>query len=135
MRLRHILPFNIHIQSGPYRPALAPRVEVLAAGGYAAHRENAPEDERAFFRTGYALRWRIPMAESAALRIHQASTWNTSNGATPKWHILWDLLFETELGGVTYYVGYQKGEAAPLFQPTETTRIGFALATAGVRRR
>ncbi len=134
-RLRYILPFNLNVQSGPYRPALAPRLQVVAAAGHAAHRDSELGSEEPFFRSGYDVRWRVPMALSSALRLHQAGTWNAMAGAEPRWHVLWDLLFETELGGVTYYVGYQKGEAAPLFQPTETTRIGFTLATAGIRRK
>jgi hypothetical protein len=135
LSVRHILPFNIAVQSGRYRPALAPRVQMMAAAGYAARREAALGREEPFFRSGYDLRWRVPVAQASAFRIHHAGTWNTMSGVLPDLHLLWDLLFETELGGVTYFVGYQKGEAAPLFQPTETTRIGFSLATAGLRRK
>lgn len=135
LRLRHILPFNLEVQSGPYRPALAPRLQVVAAAGHAAYREASDGEEEPFFRAGYDIRWRVPMAQSSAFRMHHAGTWNSASGAPPDWHLLWDLLFETDLGGVTYFVGYQKGEAAPLFQPTETTRIGFSLATAGLRRK
>ncbi len=44
------------------------------------------------------------------------------------WHALWDILAQIQVGAVTYFVGYQEGEAAPLFRATETTRVGLSFA-------
>ena len=84
--------------------------------------------EEAFFRLGYEARWRVPLGSQALLRLHHAGLWNDPRDVDGEWHFLWDLTFEIEVGGVTYLVGYQAGEAAPLFLPIETTRLGLAFA-------
>jgi len=127
------LPFNLSPQSGAYRPSRAPWVQAVVAAGYAAYRHDPIGEQEPFVRTGYDVRWLVPVAQDAALRMHHAGIWNRTKGARLDWHALWDLRFETELAGVTYYVGYQRGEAAPLFVPTESTRIGLSFATARPR--
>jgi hypothetical protein len=40
---------------------------------------------------------------------------------------LWDLAVETKIGNITYFVGYRRGEAAPLYEPIETTQAGLSI--------
>ncbi len=125
--LAYVLPFNVNLQTGRYRPAAAPRLRAIAAYGYAVDRGDA-ELEEGFWRAGYEVRWRIPVAEAALLRLHHAGVWNDPSGMGGDWHALWDILAQIQVGAVTYFVGYQEGEAAPLFRATETTRVGLSFA-------
>ncbi len=75
---------------------------------------------------GYDVRWRVPVGEHGLLSLHHAGLWNDPDGSEAKFHALWDLMLEIEVAGVTYFIGYQEGEAAPLFMPTETTRVGVS---------
>ena len=141
-RLAYVLPFNPTLQSGAYRPATAPRLNVLAAYGRELARpseatepgeptEPADSGTRSFRRVGYELWWRLPVSGNALLNIHHAGLWNRPEGAGGDFHTLWDLALEVDLGGVTYLVGYQRGSAAPLFVPIETTRAGLSFAIGG----
>ncbi|WP_419947472.1 hypothetical protein [Candidatus Palauibacter sp.] len=141
-RLAYVLPFNPTLQSGAYRPAAAPRLNVLAAYGRELARpseatepgeptEPADSGTRSFRRVGYELWWRLPVSGNALLNIHHAGLWNRPEGAGGDFHTLWDLALEVDLGGVTYLVGYQRGSAAPLFVPIETTRAGLSFAIGG----
>ena len=60
-----------------------------------------------------------------------AGLWHRPDGASGDFHTLWDLALEVDMGGVTYLVGYQRGNAAPLFVPIETTRAGLSFAIGG----
>lgn len=122
-RLAYVLPFNPTLQSGTYRPATAPRLDVIAAYGRGR--------ETSFRRVGYELWWRLPVSGNMLLNIHHAGLWNRPDGAGGDFHTLWDLALEVDLGGVTYLVGYQRGSAAPLFVPIETTRAGLSFAIGG----
>ena len=122
-RLSFILPFNVNLQSGSYRPALSPRIELLAAYGSAIERDVQALEED-FFRAGYEIQWRIPLGEANLVRFRHANVWNDPGGAKGAWHTLWDIQLEVAMGGMTYFVGYQEGEAAPLFEPIQTTRVG-----------
>jgi len=84
----------------------------------------APED---FRRAGYDLRWRLPVAAATVLRIHHAGLWVFSDPPDDAFHSLWDVALESRIGNLTYFVGYQEGEAAPLFQPVETTSVGVVI--------
>ncbi|MXW66110.1 MAG: hypothetical protein F4Z72_03710 [Gemmatimonadales bacterium] len=136
-RLAYVLPFNPTLQSGAYRPATAPRLHVLAAYGRGLARPAQATDsgtgtpEASFRRVGYELWWRLPVSGNALLNIHHAGLWNRPEGAGGDFHTLWDLALEVDLGGVTYLVGYQRGSAAPLFVPIETTRAGLSFAIGG----
>jgi len=123
--LAAVLPFNIDLQEGEYRPALAPRVKLRAAPGSAVRRED-PALEEDFFRTGYEVNWTVPVHTRTAVRIRHAGIWNIVTDGRWDWHPAWDILVETQLGEITYFIGYQKGEAAPLFEPIETTRVGLS---------
>ncbi len=125
--LAFVLPFNVNLQTGAYRPALAPRLRVLAAYGSALDRE-AADLEGGFGRVGYEVQWRVPVGDVNLVRFRHANLWNDPAGADGSWHALWDVQAEVTLRGMTYFVGYQKGEAAPLFAPIETTRMGFSFA-------
>ncbi|MDE2879416.1 hypothetical protein [Candidatus Palauibacter soopunensis] len=141
-RLAYVLPFNPTLQSGAYRPAAAPRLNVIAAYGRELARpseatepgeptEPADSGTRSFRRVGYELWWRLPVSGNMLLNIHHAGLWNRPDGAGGDFHALWDLALEVDLGGVTYLVGYQRGSAAPLFVPIETTRAGLSFAIGG----
>ncbi len=137
-RLAYVLPFNPTFQSGAYRPATAPRLNVIAAYGRELVRpaeptEPADSGTRSFRRLGYELWWRLPVSGNVLLNIHHAGLWNRPDGAGGDFHTLWDLALEVDVGGVTYLVGYQRGSAAPLFMPIETTRAGLSFAIGGGR--
>ena len=59
---------------------------------------------------------------------HHAGLWNRPDGTSGEFHTLWDLAVEVDMNGVTYLVGYQRGSAAPLCLPIETTRAGLSFA-------
>lgn len=128
-----IAPFNLRVQSGPYRPAVAPRLSFVAALGKSVDRVD-PDSEMGFFRGGYEVRWRVPVRESTVVRIHHAGLWNDPFGADGRWHALWDIVVELDIAGMTYVIGYREGEAAPLFEPTETTRVGLSIAVGAPAR-
>lgn len=140
-RLAYVLPFNPTLQSGTYRPAAAPHLNVIAAYGRGLVRPMGPTDSgteappprtpETFRRVGYELWWRLPVSGNMLLNIHHAGLWNRPDGASGDFHTLWDLALEVDLGGVTYVVGYQRGSAAPLFVPIETTRAGLSFAIGG----
>ena len=124
LELAYVLPMNIDLQQGEYRPSLSPRVRLRAAPGSAVRRDD-PALEEDFFRAGYEVNWTVPVHTRTSIRFHHGGTWNIVTDQRWDWHPLWDILVETQLGEVTYFVGYQRGEAAPLFAPTETTRAGI----------
>ncbi len=133
--LAYVLPFNLNLQTGAYRPAAAPWIRIMGAYGTSLERpDSLPADSRGtlntseFFRVGWDVRWRIPIGRTALLRLYHAGLWNDPFDADGKWHLLWDVLFEVEVAGMKYFVGYQEGEAAPLFTPIETTRAGLSFA-------
>lgn len=141
-RLAYVLPFNPTLQSGGYRPAAAPRLNVIAAYGRGLVRPGEPTDssartlppstpEASFRRVGYETWWRLPVSDNMLLNIRHAGLWNRPDGASGDFHALWDLAVEVDMGGVTYLVGYQRGSAAPLFVPIETTRAGLSFAVGG----
>jgi hypothetical protein len=84
---------------------------------------SAPEH---FLRAGYSFRWKIPVAAESVIRVYHAGAWiwNEAKGR-PKYHRLWDATLETKIGQLTYFVGYQEGEAAPLYSAINTTRVGL----------
>ena len=127
--LTFVLPFNLHLQSGAYRPALAPRLTLLGEWGSALERE-VPELEDRFLRAGYEVQWRVPLGEAELFRFRHAGLWNEPASGARDFHSLWDIQVEVQLGGATYFAGYQKGEAAPLFQRIEATRFGFSFSVA-----
>ena len=142
-RLAYVLPFNLSLQSGEYRPATAPLVNVIAAYGAGLVRPGGdgggPADglalgptplasEGPFLRVGYEAWWRVPVADNVMVDFHHAGVWNRPDGVGGEFHALWDVAAEVAVGGVSYLVGYQKGGAAPLFLPIETTRAGLSFA-------
>ena len=129
MRIAYVLPVNLHLQTGSYRPAVAPRLEVLGAFGRCVQRDLSLLEEE-FVRVGYDLRWRIPVGASSNVRLHNAGIWNKVAGRVAEWHMLWDVMIEVRAAGLAYFIEYQEGEAAPLFQHIETSRLGLSIATA-----
>ena len=134
-RLAYVLPFNLSLQSGAYRPAAAPLVNVIAAYGAGLVRPGGPAPvpipltpEASFLRVGYEAWWRVPVAGNLMVDFHHAGVWNRPDGVGGEFHALWDVAAEVAVGGVSYLVGYQKGGAAPLFRPIETTRAGLSFA-------
>ena len=84
--------------------------------------------EASFLRVGYEAWWRVPVADNLMVDFHHAGVWNRPDGVGGEFHALWDVAAEVAVGGVSYLVGYQKGSAAPLFLPIETTRAGLSFA-------
>ena len=78
---------------------------------------------------GYDLLWRIPVSSDAVINIYHARlwTWSDFESVPDEFRDLWDLLLETKLGQLTYFIGYQRGEAAPMFRPINTTRAGLVV--------
>ena len=95
------------------------------------HTLPAPTPEASFRRVGYETWWRLPVSDNMLLNIRHAGLWNHPDGANGDFHTLWNLALEVDMGEVTYLVGYQKGSAAPLFVPIETTRAGLSFAVGG----
>lgn len=128
------LPFSLNYspRDEGYLPAAGPRVELRAEAGKGVAREEQPAADpvrpgAGFVRGGYAVRWRIPMTARTILRLHQAGEWLAAEDRGPGFHPLWDLALETQIGDLVYVLGYQRGEAAPLYRPIETTRLGVSL--------
>ncbi len=132
--LAYLLPWNANFspRGDGYIPNTGPLLELKAELGSRLEQDTenpeamaAPED---FRRAGYDFRWRLPVARATELRIHHAGLWVFSDDlAEDEFHSLWDVALETKIGNLTYYIGYQEGEAAPLFQPTETTQMGVLI--------
>jgi len=128
MRVRFILP--IHLNLSPldaFVPVLGPRVSATASVGQRVRGSLEPQKD--FARAGYEVVWRVPTSANGLVRFHHAGTWILSEltGTDERFNVLWDIALEQKLGEVTYFVGYQRGSAAPLFKATETTRAGFVL--------
>ena len=87
-----------------------------------------PSLEQSFSRVGYEVRWRVPVGEGSLVRLHHANVWNNPAVGDAGWHTLWDVQIDVAVGAMTYFIGYQNGEAAPLFMPIETTRVGLSFA-------
>ena len=96
-----------------------------------AHILHPPTPAASFRRVGYETRWRLPVSDNTLLNIRHAGLWNHPDGADGDFHTLWDPAPEVDMGGVTYLVGCQRGSAAPLFVPIETTRAGLSFAVGG----
>lgn len=131
--LEFLLPFNVNYSPPDenYIPNIGPTLRLIGEIGsmidesaeQAAMAQN-PED---FERLGYEARWTVPMAKATVLKLHLAGVWVFSDDVNDDFHDLWDVSLETEIGNLTYYIGYQSGSAAPLFQATETTQAGIVL--------
>jgi hypothetical protein len=126
--LRYLLP--VRVNGSPFTafvPTTGPKVRMLAALG---RRVRGAEDaDKTFSRLGYDVAWRIPVSADAVIKIYHAGlwTWSDFESVADEFHDLWDLLLETKIGQLTYFVGYQRGEAAPLFRPINTTRAGLVV--------
>lgn len=129
LELRYILP--LYLNRSPFdafSPALGPKVRLQAAFGRRVR--GAGDEEADFARAGYEVVWRIPLSANGLLRLHHAGVWDWSDLDSDEggaFHALWDLALEQKLGELTYFIDYQKGAAAPLFLPTETTRAGVVI--------
>jgi hypothetical protein len=124
--LRYLLP--VRVNGSPFSdfvPTTGPKVRVLGAIGRRVR--GASDRDKDFRRVGYDLLWRIPISADTLIRIHHAGVWSWADFESDdgEFHDLWDLLLETKIGQLTYFIGYQRGETAPLFQPINTTRAGL----------
>lgn len=129
--VQYVLPWNVNYspRDEGFIPTTGPLIRLVAEAGTRLDEDEdeaaavaAPED---FQRAGYDFHWRLPVARGTELKIHHAGLWVFSSDLPEdEFHSLWDLALETRIGALTYYVGFQKGEAAPLFLPTETTHVG-----------
>lgn len=124
--VRYLLP--LHVNGSPFSnfvPTTGPRVRLM--GGIGRRARGAANLKKNFRRAGYDLQWRIPVSADALIAIHHAGLWAWDDFRTDEgeFHDLWDLVLEMKLGQLTYFVGYQRGDAAPLFQPINTTRAGL----------
>jgi hypothetical protein len=126
--LRYLLP--VRVNGSPFTdfvPTTGPKVMVLAAVGRRVR--GIVDADKTFNRLGYDVRWRIPVSADTVIRLHHAGlwTWSDFESVSDEFHGLWDLLLETKIGQLTYFVGYRRGEAAPLFVPINTTRAGLVV--------
>lgn len=126
--LRYLLP--VRVNGSPFTdfvPTTGPKVRLLA--GIGRRVRGVADADKTFSRLGYDARWRIPVSADAVIRIYHAGfwTWSDFESVADEFHDLWDLLLETKIGQLTYFVGYQRGEAAPLFRPINTTRAGLVV--------
>jgi len=133
LSLEYLLPINLNFSpEKAYIPNTGPVFQILVEAGSKLSESNHlkmmrgnPDD---FFRIGYSFRWTIPVARDTVLRFHAAGIRVSSSDLTEdESHSLREFSLETKIGNLDYYFGFQKGEAAPLFQPIETTQAGILL--------
>jgi hypothetical protein len=132
--LGYVLPWNANFspRGEGYIPNVGPVIRLVAETGQKIDEDESNPDAAAsperFERAGYELHWRIPIARDSVLTFHHAGLWVFSNELDQdEHHALWDVVLQTRLGNLDYYVGFQQGEAAPLFQATETTQVGVVV--------
>lgn len=129
LELRFLIPFSLNLS--PYHdfvPALGPKIKLIGSFGHRVRGAEEAVDE-GFWRLGYELRWKIPLSSDSILRLHHAGLHDESDlPHDDKFHRLWDVLLQTKVGELTYFIGYQEGAAAPLFQATETIRAGVVVS-------
>lgn len=126
--LRYLLP--VRVNGSPFTafvPTTGPKVAILGSFGRRVH--GAVDADKTFSRLGYDIQWRIPVTADAVVRFHHAGVWTWSDFVTVEdtYHDLWDLLLEAKIGQLTYFVGYRRGETAPLFVPINATRLGLVV--------
>lgn len=147
LELRFQLPLSVN--GSPYHdfvPAVGPKIRLMGALGSrvkgAAETAAAEAGDgtdptmeidrdvaRSFRRLGYEVHWRIPLSANTILRLHHAGLRNWSDfPRADEFHSLWDILLQTQVGELTYFVGLQEGSAAPLFEATETIRAGLVVS-------
>ena len=133
MSLSYLLPFNVNFSppGNDYIISSSPWLGVRFELGRKMNSDTMdPADVAAperFLRGGYELRWKLPLARRTVVHLHHAGEWVKPEGGARTFHKLWDLALEAGIGDVTYYLGYQRGEAAPLYQPIETASAGITL--------
>lgn len=129
LELRFLLPFSVNLS--PYHdfvPALGPKIELIGSFGRRLRGIDETVDE-SFWRLGYEVRWKIPLSSNSILRLHHAGLHDGSDSPRgDEFHRLWDVLLQTQIDELTYFLGFQEGEAAPLFQATETIRAGVVVS-------
>ncbi|MDH3402883.1 MAG: hypothetical protein OES32_11055 [Acidobacteriota bacterium] len=134
LSLEYLLPFNINYSpdDSGYIPNTGPVLRLIGEVGTKVDESSEmetsglnPED---FERAGYEFTWTIPVARATILKVHTAGLWVFQDAMADDFHDLWDVSFETQFGNLKYYMGFQKGEAAPLFQPIETSQAGLVLS-------
>ena len=126
--LRYLLP--IHLNGSPFHdfvPNTGPKLRLLGAAG--RRLRGAVNRDRTFQRVGYDVVWSIPASADVIIRVHHAGVWQWMEGQQGgmDFHPLWDMALETKIGQLTYFIGYQRGEAAPLFTAINTTRAGLVV--------
>lgn len=134
VKLEFLLPFNVNMSpSGEdYIVNTGPLLQVKSEAGWKVVENSGSTEATAqpeqFGRFGYDLRWTVPLAKLTVLRAHHAGVWILDDwGGEAQYHRLWDLAVETKIGNLTYFVGYQEGEAAPLYAAVNTTKAGLAV--------
>jgi hypothetical protein len=126
--LRYLLPVRVNGSSfSDFVPTTGPKLAIVGSVGRRVR--GVVDAEKSFRRLGYDLQWRIPLSSDVLIRLHHAGLWTWSDFVTvpDEFHDLWDLLLEAKIGQLTYFVGYRRGEAAPVFQPINTTRLGLVV--------
>jgi hypothetical protein len=132
VQAEYLMPFNINAspKDSRYIVNAGPLVNVRAEAGWkiledgrSVEASNAPER---FLRVGYSARWKVPFAAASVVRLFHAGIWRWDDWkGRGRFHRLWDATVESKLGQLTYFVGYQEGEAAPMYLPVHTTRAGL----------
>jgi hypothetical protein len=129
LELRFLLPFSLN--QSPYHsfvPALGPKIKLIGSFGHRVRGADETVDE-GFRRFGYEIHWKIPLRSDSVLRLHHAGLHDQSDLPDgDEFHSLVDFLLQTTLGELTYFIGFQEGEAPPLFQATETVRAGVVVS-------
>lgn len=128
-----LLPFNVNYSPDDedYIPNLGPMLRLVGEVGTRVEESSEMAETQAtpesFERAGYELAWTIPVARATVINLRAAGLWVFASDMPDDFHDLWEVKVETRIGNLDYYLGYQKGEAAPLFQPVETTQAGLLI--------
>lgn len=125
------IPLNFSPRGEGYIPNVGPQWEVGFESGVNVRDDHGDHPSR-FSRSTYGVQWMIPLAANTVARIEHSGVWQHGNGfvGASEYHPTWDTGIELRMGGVTYFLGHRRGEAAPLFREVKTVAAGIVI---GVR--
>jgi hypothetical protein len=130
---RGLLPIDVNYspRDSGYIPNARPILTLRLEHGWNVRDENdvAPDN---FTRPGYGVRWKVPVARNMVVRLDHDGRWAYGaffDGA-PEYHPMWDAGLEVRQGETTYFLGYRRGEAPPVFREVRAVMAGLVF---GVR--
>lgn len=130
---RALLPIDVNFspRDSGYIPNARPILTLRLEHGWNVRDKTdvAPQD---FTRPGYGVRWKVPIARNMVVRLDHDGRWSYGaffDGA-PEYHPMWDAGLEVRQGDVTYFLGYRRGEAPPVFREVKAVMAGLVV---GVR--